>query len=169
MRLKKCAVILGIWASVLAADTAAVRQLAEKLVAAGEQERAELLASNPDVKGGEIADALIDLGRDERNHGNLKKALAIYELARGIAEKAGAGASVAMAWNNIGLVQYDQGDYSQAIETHKKSLAQSEALQDDAGICRSLNNLGAVYSDIGEFGPAAESFQRSLQIAEKLN
>jgi CHAT domain-containing protein/Tfp pilus assembly protein PilF len=168
MRLKKCAVILGVWACVAVGDTSAVRQLAEKLVGAGEQERAELLARNPDIKSGEIAAALIDLGRAERNHGNLKKALAIYDLARGIAEKAGAGASVAMAWNNIGLVQYDQGDYAQAIESHQNSLAQSESLHDDAGICRSLNNLGVVYSDIGELAPASQSFGRSLEIAQRL-
>jgi CHAT domain-containing protein/Tfp pilus assembly protein PilF len=168
MRLKKCAVILGIWACVMAAETAAIRQLAEKLVAASEQERTELLARNADLKGGEIADALIDLGRDERNHGNLKKAITIFELARGIAERAGAGASVAMAWNNIGLVHYDQGDYGQAIESQQKGLSQSEALHDDAGICRSLNNLGAVYADIGELASASQSFGRSLEIAQRL-
>jgi tetratricopeptide (TPR) repeat protein len=150
-------------------ETPASEDLAKRLAeSAAEQERAGLLARNADLPAAEVATGLIDVGRGERNRGNFKKALVAYELARTIADGAGAGKVSASALNNIGLVQYDQGEYAQALETHKKSFAQSEALHDDAGMSRSLNNIGTVYSDTGEFGLAQDAFQKSLELGQKV-
>jgi len=146
----------------------ATEDLAERLVESAEKERADLMARNADLPGTAVATGLIDLGKGERNHGNFKKALAAYELARTIADGAGAGKVSASALNSIGLVQYDQGEYAQALETQKISLAQSEALHDDAGMSRSLNSIGTVYSDTGQFAPAQDAFQKSLQLGQKV-
>ncbi len=151
-------------------EVPAAQDLASRLALAGTvDERSGLLAGNPDLADADLANALIDVGRDARNHGEFKQALAVYDIANSVAERVNAGEARALAWNNAGLVHYDQGDFAAALETYRKSLALSEDLHDDAGTARTLNNMGAVYSDSGEFTSAWDSFDRSRALGEKLH
>ena len=151
-------------------EATAAEDLATRLANLGtDNEQAKLLAQEEEAIGADLALALIDRGREARNHGDTKKALRILELAQTVAERAGAQQARALALNNTGLVYYDQGDYGEALDWYQRSLALSESLHDDAGTARSLNNMGAVYMDCGEFTSAWENFQKSLALGEKIH
>jgi len=151
-------------------ETAAAEDLAGRLASsATDQGQTELLSANEDLIGADLAFALIDRGRDARNHGDTKRALKILALADTIAERAGAQQSRALVFNNTGLVYYDQGDYAEALSWYQRALALSESLHDDAGTARSLNNMGAVYMDSGDLSGAWDDFQKSLVLGEKIH
>lgn len=148
----------------------AAQDLAELLAATdAAADQTALLAKNPDLVDADLAAALIGRGRDARNKGEFKQALAIYGIANIVAEQANAGPARALALNNTGLVHYDQGDFSAALESYRQSLALSEQIHDDANTARVLNNMGAVYSDSGDLTAARESLERSQAIGEKLH
>ena len=149
-------------------ETPAAEDLAARLAkTTTDKDQADLLAANEDLIGSELALALIDRGRDARNHGDLKQALRIQALASTIAERAGAPQAQALALNNTGLIYYDQGDFAEALNWYQRSLALSESLHDDAGTARSLNNMGAVLMDCGDLSGAWDNFQKSLALGEK--
>ncbi|HLN02965.1 MAG TPA: CHAT domain-containing protein [Bryobacteraceae bacterium] len=149
-------------------ETPATEDLAGRLAkTTTDKDQADLLADNEDLIGSELALALIDRGRDARNHGDLKQALRIQALASSIAERAGAQQARALALNNTGLIYYDQGDFAEALNWYQRSLALSESLHDDAGTARSLNNIGAVLMDCGDLSGAWDNFQKSLALGEK--
>jgi CHAT domain-containing protein/tetratricopeptide (TPR) repeat protein len=154
-----------IWKLITAAEDLATR-LANT---AADSDRALLLAQEQELAGPDLALALIDRGREARNHGDMKQALRTLELAQTIAERAGAQQTHALALNNTGLVYYDQADYAEALHWYQRSLALSESLHDDAGTARSLNNMGAVYLDCGEFTSAWENFEKSQALGEKIH
>jgi len=137
--------------------------------AASEKDQADLLSANQDLMGAELALAVVDRGREARNHGEMKQALRMQGLAASIADRTGAEQARALAFNNTGLVYYDQGDYAEALSWYQKSLALSERIHDDAGTARSLNNMGAVLMDCGDVSGAWENFQRSLALGEKIH
>jgi len=149
-------------------ETPAAEDLAGRLArAATDGDQADLISANQDLIGPDLALALIDRGRDARNHGDLKQALRIQGLASTIAERAGAHQAQALALNNTGLIYYDQGDFAEALNWYQRSLALSESLHDDAGTARSLNNMGAVLMDCGDLSGAWDNFQKSLALGEK--
>ena len=150
-------------------ESSAVEDLAARLAVLPATEKPDgLLAANEDLIGADLAMALNDRGAAARNHGDLKNALAVLTLARGIAERAGAVPARAAALNHIGLVYQDQGDYAPAVECYRASLASSEELRDDAGTSRTLTDLSGIYSLIGELTVASDYLDRSLAIAERL-
>ena len=129
--------------------------------------QADLISANQDLINSDLALAIIERGRDARNHGDLKQALRMQGLAASIAERSGARQAQALAWNNTGLIYYDQGDYAEALNWYQRSRALSESLHDDAGTARSLNNAGAVLMDCGDLSGAWDNFQKSLALGEK--
>ena len=149
-------------------ETTAAEDLAGRLATTTtDSGQADLISANQDLIGADLALALIDRGRDARNHGDLKQALRIQGLAATIAEHAGARQAQALAWNNTGLIYYDQGDFAEALNWYQRSLTLSESLHDDAGTARSLNNAGAVLMDCGDLSGAWDNFQKSLALGEK--
>jgi len=148
----------------------AAQDLAERLAALEtDRDVEEVLARNADQVDADLANALIDLGREARNRGDFGHALKVYDLAYRIAERAGSGLARAQALNNAGLVHFDQGDFGRALERYRQSLALSESAQDDAGTARTLNNIGAVYMDAGELSLAWQNFEKALALGEKLH
>ena len=151
-------------------ETPAAQDLAIRLAALPATDSPDqLMAANPDLLDGELARALIDQGRSSRNRGDPKKALAVFELARSIAERAGSAAARALALNDMGLVYFDQGEYPRALECYRTSIELSQGLNDDAGTSRALSNVSAVYSAIGDPGSASQSLEKSLAIGERLH
>ena len=151
-------------------ETPAAEDLAGRLAKlTADKDQTDLLSVNEDLINSELALALIDRGRDARNHGDLKQALRIQALASNVAERAGAQQARALAFNNTGLIYYDQGDFAEALNWYQRSRALSESLHDDAGTARSLNNMGAVLMDCGDLSGAWENFQKSLALGEKTN
>jgi CHAT domain-containing protein/Tfp pilus assembly protein PilF len=151
-------------------ETPAVRDLAERLIAsASEAERQDLLSRNGDLAGSDVATAVIDSGNGSLTHGNFQQALAAFQLALPIAERAGASSAQARALNDIGLVHYDQGDIQEALEWFQKSLALSEANHDERAAARALNSAANVYKDEGEFALASDCYQKDLALGEKLH
>ena len=149
-------------------ETPSAEDLASRLAKTiADKDQADLVAANEDLIGPELAMALIDRGRDARNHGDLKQALRMQTLASAIAERAGAQQARALAWNNTGLVYYDQGDFAEALNWYQRSLALSESLPDDAGTARALNNMSAVLMDCGDLSGAWDNLQKSLALGEK--
>lgn len=149
-------------------ETPAAEDLASRLAGtAADSDPADLISSNQDLIGPDLALALIERGRDARNHGDLKQALRIQGMAGMIAERAGARQAQALALNNTGLIYYDQGDFADALNWYQRSLALSESLHDDAGTARSLNNMGAVLMDCGDLSGAWDNFQKSLTLGEQ--
>jgi len=149
-------------------ETPAAEDLAGRLAkTTTDKDQSDLLAANQDLIGSELALALIDRGRDARNHGDLKQAHRILGMASTIAERAGDQRARALAFNNTGLIYYDQGDFAEALNWYQRSMALSESLHDDAGTARSLNNMGAVLMDCGDLSGAWENFEKSLALGEK--
>jgi len=149
-----------------------VEELAAALIAAkSEAERDSLLIAKRELLTTELAQALIRQGGRLRTQGTFSQAvapqaLAIFQLARRIAEQLGDQAGIATALINLGDVHRNQGNRSLALEHYRKSLALREALGDQAGIASALLVIGFVYSAQGDFALALEHYQKSLAISE---
>ena len=151
-------------------ETPAAEDLSELLAkTSAEKDQADLLAAFQDLIGEQLALALIDRGRDARNHGDLKQALRMHGLASAIAERAGAKQAQASAFNNTGLAYYDQGDYAEALNWYQRSLTLSENIHDDAGTARSLNNMGAALMDCDDLSGAWDKFEQSFALGQKVH
>ncbi len=151
-------------------QTPAAEDLAARLALVNsDKEQADLLSANEDLIGPDLVMALIDRGREARNHGDLPHALKILASADAIAERTGASQARALALNNTGLVYYDLGEFAEALRWYQRARALSESLHDDAGMARALNNTAAIYMDAGELSASWDTLQQSLALGEKLH
>src|SRR5262245_57756015 len=157
----------GVW--VVWQEESAAADLANTLGAAKtEQERAALLSGENELVNVELRKALITQGDRLRSQGRYPQALAVYQLARDLAEKIGDRQGIADSLNNAGLVYRRQSNYGSAIEYFRRSLQIYEAMESKDGVARSLNNIGLIYALQSDYGPALDYFQKSLVIKQEL-
>jgi CHAT domain-containing protein/tetratricopeptide (TPR) repeat protein len=160
------------WCGVVIAQKpdSAVKDLADRLTAAPTASaRQQLLTANSNLVGSELAFAILDRGHESRTHGDLKDALATFQLALRISEDSHADAARARALVDIGLVYFDQGDIQQSMDWSQKSLALSESIHDDRAAARALNSIANVYKDEGEFSLASDCYRKNLALGEALH
>jgi len=131
-----------------------------------EAERAGLLADEKELVTPELALALGNQGDRFYTQGAYPEALSIYRLELSLADRIGARARVARAFNHIGNVQLQQGDYAQALESFQASLTMSEALGDKTAVANAMGSIGRVRLSQGDYARALESFQASLTMSE---
>ena len=131
-----------------------------------EAERAGLLADEKELVTPELALALGNQGDRFYTQGAYPEALSIYRLEQSLADRIGARAGVARAFNHIGNVQLQQGDYAQALESFQASLTMSEALGDKTAVANAMGSIGRVRLSQGDYARALESFQASLTMSE---
>ena len=131
-----------------------------------EAERAGLLADEKELVTPELALALGNQGDRFYTQGAYPEALSIYRLEQSLADRIGARAGVARAFNHIGNVQLQQGDYAQALESFQASLTMSEALGDKTAVANAMGSIGRVCLSQGDYARALESFQASLTMSE---
>jgi len=104
-----------------------------------------------------------------RRHGELDKALEMYEKAFRLAEKVGDVEWAAAAQNNIGNVYRYQGRYGKARTYCRRAMERRRELGYELDIGLSHNTLGLVYRDLGEYSDAREHTEEALRIFRKYN
>ena len=156
----------GVWK--IWREIAAEEELATALVAAKtKQERAALLAQERARLNVKLRRALIVEGDQLKLKGNYPQALAIYELAKTVAERIGDKPGIVEALNSLGVVQY-QSDQRRGMQYYEKALELGRQEGDKAGVAQALNNLGRAYLDRSNYRLALEYIQQALPLRQAL-
>ncbi|GAA2511392.1 AfsR/SARP family transcriptional regulator [Pilimelia columellifera] len=115
------------------------------------------------------AQALSNLGRLHRRHGQLDRAAETYRQA--LARYVGLGdrAAEAGALRNLGSVRWRQGHYRQAAEHYQQALALYQGAGDEAGQADALVRLALVDERLGDQEQAVERLQPALELFAQLD
>ena len=148
-------------------ETSVAREIAEALAAApGEPARAARLAAEKESVTPELAQELFNQGGQLYRRENFTQAIAIFQLARKIAEQFNDQMGAARCLSNIGMAQHAQGDYVSAVASYQQSLKMAQELGVKLGILANLNNLGNVYAELGNYDAALAAYRQILGLAE---
>ncbi|MEP6740871.1 MAG: CHAT domain-containing protein [bacterium] len=131
-----------------------------------EAERAALMPKDEELLTTDLERLLMRYGVRSAALGDHQQALALYQLALGIAQQRGSKSSVAGILGNIGSALMEMGDYTQALGSYYRSMALLEELGDKRGIVLMLYNLGTVHSYQGNYELALEYNRKYLAITE---
>lgn len=146
---------------------AGVEELAAALVAArSEDEREKVLSAKPELVSADLRRALNVLGDQFRTKSDYARALAVYQLALGVAQKIDDGEGVAQTLSNIGDIYRAQGTYQRSLESYEASVKRWEALGQRAGLARTLTSLGILRYFQGNYDAALTAYRSSLKILE---
>src|SRR5262249_25288330 len=141
----------------------AAEGLAAALAAAKtEAERGALLTAEKELVTTELRQALVAQGFAKEKAGEYPEALALYELARTVAQQIGDQAGVGDALNNLGLASAAQGNPARAVEFFQQSLKQYEALGEKEGMANALGNMALIYRAQANYPQALELQQKAL-------
>lgn len=150
-----------------ATPNAGVEELAGAFVAArSEDERAKLLSAKPELVSADLRRALNVLGDQFRTKSDYARALAVYQLALGVAQKIDDGEGVAQTLSNIGGIYRAQGNYQRSLESYEASVKRWEALGQRAGLARTLTSIGILRYFQGNYDAALTSYRSSLKLLE---
>jgi CHAT domain-containing protein/tetratricopeptide (TPR) repeat protein len=149
-------------------DEAAIQKLAERLAAAETEEARQVLleAEKALVKPG-LPQALTAQGAQLRSQGKQSQALAIYQLARSIAERVEDKHGLAYALRFLGNHVF-QTNQQQALAYYQQSLKLYEELDHKPGIAQMLYNVGEAHRTGRNFASALESYQKSYALREAM-
>lgn len=148
---------------------AAEAELARKLAAAAsEEERAALVAGAGELLNAKLVDALKAEGSNFGRRGEALRAIPLFRLALGVAERLGDQSAVNKLTYNIGFAQRMLGDYQAAIGNFERSLALSLALDDKVMVVNNYNSLGAAYNLLGDRARALRHYLQSVELAEQI-
>ncbi len=104
------------------------------------------------------------MGRIHRARGEYEAALARFQKARELFERAGDRRGVAGALDDTGIVHWLRGAYPIALEQHKQALAIRRTLGDKRSVALSLANMGRVHHAMGAFQHALDRFREALEL-----
>ena len=161
------ALLLCLAAPAFGQEDARVKELIDRLVAAKtDGERQALLGAEGGAATVELRKHLMEQGHARRSKREYTLALAYYQSARAVAERAGDEAGVAAAAQGVGSAYFYLSDFDLSLKNHVDGLRRYEALGDRAGVGNSLTDIGLVHSWRGEHNLALDYYARALQIAE---
>jgi CHAT domain-containing protein/uncharacterized protein HemY len=167
-RLIECAADAGVWK--VLSDVSAEDRLATQLVSAKtDEERAALLASEPELVNRNLTAALIAQSDQLANQGEFARALAIYGLTKKIASDSGDQIALARASDRTGDVLHSQGDYAASLAAHQQALEIVRRLKRDDAAFAILNNIGYLQAERGDYDAAIAAFQQSLSFSQAAN
>ena len=109
------------------------------------------------------------IGRIHRQHGDYDAALACFDEARALFDRAQDRRGVAGALDDIGSVHWMRGNYPTALDHHKQALAIRRTLGDKRSIALSYANIGRVQLDLGAFPAALDRFREALELRRAAN
>lgn len=138
-------------------------ELARKAAAAeSEEERAALVAGAGELLNAKLVDALKAEGSNLGRRGEALRALSLFRLALGVAEKLDDQSAVNKLTYNIGFAQRMLGDFQSAVGNFERSLALSRALDDKVMLANNYNNLGAAYNQLGDRAQALRYYTQTV-------
>jgi CHAT domain-containing protein/uncharacterized protein HemY len=150
-------------------NLASEEELAAALVEAKtEAEHKQLLEADKELVTVALVRALLTQGRRLVVQSKYSHGLAIYGLARELADLVDNKKGTMNALLGIGVIHLGQGNYTQALEYCHKSLKIAEEITDPVGISSALVNLGNVHRNQGNYRQALEYYLKSLKIAEEI-
>ncbi len=114
------------------------------------------------------AEALTNLGRINREKGEIKQSETFYKKALDIREKIGDSEEISNSLNNLGVFYWHQGNLNKAEELLRRSLTFLEEIDSPISLANTRNNLALVFMQQGLFEQAEDSFNQCLKIGEKL-
>jgi CHAT domain-containing protein len=134
-----------------------------------EEERTALISKDNALLTPDLERLLVQHGEGLTRRHEYQRALALYQIALGIAEKRESKPAAASILSKRGLTLWQMGDYTQALGSYHRSMALLEELGDRLGIVRTLYNLGLVHTSQGNYDLALEYNRKYLAVAEALH
>jgi CHAT domain-containing protein/tetratricopeptide (TPR) repeat protein len=116
---------------------------------------------------GRMGRALVSLGRLERVHGQLDKALANYTRALALQEQVKDEAAAVQSLNALGTTFSMQGRHEEAKAHFEQALARARTLGRQDYITTLEGNLGGFYLNWGEYEQAAALLEHALREEKK--
>ncbi len=101
--------------------------------------------------------------------GDIKNALAYYDVSLKIFEKLKRKREIATCLNNIAAIYKDQGKIEEAFKYNLQCLKLRQEIKDSSGLATSYNNIGLIFSSQGRIKEALDYFLPALRIYEKMN
>jgi tetratricopeptide (TPR) repeat protein len=149
----------------LVRESPAADELASDLLAAPTPEAREtLLTAEPNLVNSRLVDALARRGVEAIRTQRHGEALAIYQLALGIARRVGDRKSEGESLQNVANAYYFQRNFPQALEAYQQRLAVETEREDDAGIAASLVGIATIRYTFAEYGVALGTYRDALAI-----
>lgn len=142
--------------------------MSELLAAPTAEARKVLLAAHPQLLTTRLVAVLYKRGKLLADHGEVKDALVVYDLALELAEQLNDDAGAAITLRLIGNVYLSRGDYAQARSFYQRSLDITNRLQDRGGSASTMTNLGIIFKRQGNYQQALSYYQESLKIQTEL-
>ena len=124
-----------------------VEEFALALVAAGSQERSELLAQRKELITVDLRKQLVSRGNMLLIGGRYSPALDVYILAQNVSLRIGDREGIAATGLNIGTVYYFQGNYALAAEQYQKAREVFTEVGDKTEAAKSIFGLAMVYKE----------------------
>ncbi|MCX7784353.1 MAG: tetratricopeptide repeat protein [Meiothermus sp.] len=102
-----------------------------------------------------------NLGQVREKRGDLPGAIAAYQEAASLAEKAGSMNTSAKAWNNLGALYHRSGKIDLAKKTYEQALALAQRVGEKLLLGMVLANLAELTGDLEAFEEALRLFEQS--------
>lgn len=148
-------------------DASAEDELASALLAAQDgRARAELLASEPNLKPADLLQPAVRIANRLFVESEYERAINAYGLVRELSTLAGNQRGLALALMGEGLVHNARDESDLALSSYAESMAAAEAAKDAPTVARALNNIGNVHYKRGDFAAALASYGRSLELQQ---
>ncbi|HEV8483896.1 MAG TPA: CHAT domain-containing tetratricopeptide repeat protein [Blastocatellia bacterium] len=148
-------------------DASLEEDLALKLIdAQSEQERIALLSSESQLVTTKLRKALVVQAERQSYLANHSAALAIYAIARAIAERIGDKEGMADVSLGLGMIHRSQGNFNAALEDLEKCSTLYREVGNQEYLAFALDSIGTVHRKLGNYVLALEYSEKSLAIAE---
>lgn len=145
-----------------------VEEFALRLVAAGPQERSELLAKRKELITADLRKELVSRGNMLLIGGRYSPALDVYVLAQDVSLRIGDREGIAATALNIGTVYYFQGNYVLAAEQYQKARGVFTEVGNKTEAAKSIFGMAMVYKEQRNQAEALNSFSQALKEFESL-
>lgn len=113
-------------------------------------------------------DSLVVKGIEAYNHGELNKAIKIFEECVPIARHENREDALLIVYNNIANSYTRKGDVVNALEYYHKAKKIAEQRNDRYFIAKTTKNIGTIYSEQKDFKGAIEYYTRAEELATGL-
>lgn len=149
-------------------DPTIEEELAEAMVAAGsEEQRRELLASEPGHNSAAMLRAMLDYGIRARNRGEYDETLRIARLVEEMTKRLGVREVLFRALTAQGIVHDIRGDHVQSLELFRQSLVIAEEYKRKDAMGSAWLNIGGSHRGLEQYDQALEAYGKALVLAEE--
>lgn len=146
----------------------AARAFARELLAADADSRARLIGERAPEAGADLVQALLDSGNERRRSNELDAALAAFELAKDVADRAGLTREAANARREAAHVLSVFGRYAESRAYVEEARRTYQALGDAELETRAIINLGILARYAGDLDGALRAYADARGRAESL-